>query len=175
MNYFKKLEKEFSPEEIAESYVFPDDDTNEERDKGLELFWEYRRKRLAKQTTKDKLILQLLQLKFLMEDYINSNAYNEKLNFGFFLKEYISTLEIKNKDFAEDISIKPIELSHYISNRRKPNEEIMIKLEIHSNKNIPAIYWCKIVEREFEHEVSTDIELREKEQKKVKNRLEFSF
>ena len=97
------------------------------------------------------------------------------MNFGFFLKEYIDLLQIKYKDFADNICIKPVELSHYISNRRKPNEELLIRLEIHSNKNIPAIYWYKILEKENEHEIITDVQIRRQEQKKVKNKLAFSL
>ena len=172
---FRELEKTYSHAEIAESHVFPDNSTKTERDKGLELFRIYRAKRMAEQTPEEKLMIQILQLKFLMEDYINSSDYNEKLKFGFFLKEYISLLALKNRDFAEDIGISPIELSHYLSNRRKPNEELIIRLEIHSNKNIPAIYWYKILEKENEHEIITDVQIRKQEQKKVKNRLEFSL
>ena len=175
MKQFKKLEKEFSHKEIAEAYVFPDDSSKEQRDQSLDLFWAYRKKIIDKQTTEEKLILQILQLKFLMQDYINSSEYNEKLKFGFFLKEYISSLEVKNKEFADDICIKPTELSHYISNRRKPNEQFIIKLEIHSNKNIPAIYWYKILEKENEHDLITDLDIRKQEQKRVKNKLEFSL
>lgn len=175
MKEFKKLEQEFSHEEIAESYIFPDTSSKEQRAHALELVQAYRKKRTAKQTANDKLSLQILQLKFLMEDYISKNEYNNKFKFGFFLKEYISTLELKNKDFADDICIKPTELSHYISNRRKPNEELIIRLELHSNKNIPAIYWYKILEKENEYEITHDLEIRKQEQKKVKNRLEFSL
>ncbi len=175
MKEFKKIEQEFSHEEIAESYIFPDHSSKEQKGAALELLQAYRKKRHAKQTANDKLMLQIMQLKFLMEDYINKNEYNNKMSFGYFLKEYISSLEIKNKEFADDICVKPVELSHYLSNRRKPNEELIFRLEIHSNKNIPAIYWYKILEKENEHEIITDVETRKQEQKKVKNRLEFSL
>ena len=175
MNLFKKLEQELSQKEIAESFIIPGDVTQEQRDEGLNLLWTYRKKRSEGQTIEEKCILQILQLKFLMEDYINTDQYNEQLKFGFFLKEYIDLQEIKYKDFADNICIKPVELSHYISNRRKPNEELMIRLEIHSNKNIPAIYWYKILEKENEHEIITDMQIRKQEQKKVKNKLAFSL
>lgn len=175
MKLFKKLEQELSHKEIAEAFMFPGNATPEQKDEGLKLLWEYRKKRTSEQTEKEKLALQVMQLKFLMEDYISTNEFNEKLTFGFFLKEYISLLEIKYKDFADNICIKPVELSHYLSNRRKPNEELIIRLEIHSNKNIPAIYWYKILEKENEHELITDMQIRKQERKNVKNKLEFTL
>ncbi len=175
MKQYKKLEEKYTHQEIAESYIFPDEATNEQRAKGLDLFQAFRMKKMEKQTVEEKLIVQVLQLKFLMEDYIRGNEYNNRLNFGFFLKEYVTALEIKNKDFADDIGITPTELSHYISNRRKPTDELIIRLEIHSNENIPAIYWYKILEKENEYEIATDMAIRKHEQKKVKNKLEFSL
>lgn len=155
--------------------MFPGVATPAQKDEALSLLWEYRKKRSDEQTEKEKLAMQVMQLKFLMEDYISTSEYNEKLTFGFFLKEYISLLEIKNKDFAENICIKPTELSHYLSNRRRPSEELIVRLEIHSNKNIPAIYWYKILEKEHEHELITDMQMRKQERKNVKNKLEFTL
>lgn len=175
MEQLRELQKNYSNAEIAESYIFPNDLTNEERKKAKKQFRDFRDKSDLQQSKEEKLIVDLLQFKFMMEDYINSGKYNEEMKLGYFLREYIHKLDLKQKDFAEDIGIKPVELSHYLSGRRKPNEELMIRLEIHSNKNIPAIYWYKILEKENEYEIIYDTQLRLKEQKKVKNQLTFAL
>jgi plasmid maintenance system antidote protein VapI len=175
MNNYKELEKQYSPSELAESFVFPGATNEKQREGQLQAFREFRKGAAAKLTEKDKLILVLLQLKFQMEDYILKEPFSSTYHFGFFLKEYISRLNKRNKDFAEEISIDPTELSLIINRHRPPTEKLIIRLEIHSNKNFPAVLWFRLMEKEREHELMHDTELRSKESKHVKHKLEFSL
>jgi hypothetical protein len=68
MKSLKNIEKEYTSEEIAESFVFPGPKTSKERNELLEAFREYRKKLSVKRSEKTKLISQLLQLKYLIED-----------------------------------------------------------------------------------------------------------
>ena len=81
----------------------------------------------------------------------------------------------KNKDFASDIDIDETELSQILNQHRKPREKIIIRLELHSNKTIPAITWFRLLEKEKEHEILTDNSLRRTESRHVKNRLQLSI
>src|SRR5450432_2981781 len=137
MKSYKKLEVKYNTEELAESFIFPNDD-KKAKESSLELFRQYRRKADLKRTPQDKLVSQLLQLRFLMEDYLKTKTLDTKYNFGYFLEEYITILDKKKKVFAEEIDIDPTELSQIINRHRLPNEKIMIRLELHSNSNFPA-------------------------------------
>jgi len=93
MKSFKEIEREYSPEEIAESIVFPGTKDPKGREAELSEFRKFRKKIADKQSEKSKLISQLLQLRFLIEDYLETETFNKNYYFGFFLKEYIIRLE----------------------------------------------------------------------------------
>lgn len=175
MKSFKEIEKEYTPEEIAESLVFPGTKNPKKREAMLSELRKFRKEVADAQTGKSKTISQLLQLKFLMEDYLNNDTFNKAFCFGYFLQEYIQRLGKKNKEFAEEIGIDPTELSQVINKRRKPTEKLVFRLEIHSNRNFPAIMWLKLLEKERMYELLNNREIIESEKKHVKQKLEFSF
>ncbi len=77
---------------------------------------------------------KLLQLKLKMEEYISKPVYQDYNFFTEFLTTYIDTIYSKRSDFAKDIDITPILLSKVINNHRKPRDEFMMRLMIHSEK-----------------------------------------
>lgn len=175
MKPHKKIEEKYTPEEIAASFIFPDLTTEKERKEKLAAFQTYRKSISNKYTEKDRLAFQLLQLKFLIEDYLKTDDYNQSYTFGFFLKEYISRLDKKNKEFAEDIDIDATELSQIINRHRAPSEKIIIRLEIHSNNNFPALLWLKLLEKEKAYELMHNLKIRKDQAKHVKRKLQLSF
>jgi plasmid maintenance system antidote protein VapI len=175
MKSLKNIEKEYTPEEIAESFVFPGPKNPKEREALLAEFRIYRKKVSDKQSEKTKLISQLLQLKFLIEDYIKSDTFNKNYYFGYFLKEYITRLEKKNNQFADEIDVKPTELSQVINQHRKPTEKLIFRLEIHSNKNFPALMWFRLLEKDRAYELKHNKGIIDSERKHVKEKLAFSF
>lgn len=175
MKLYKEITKKYKPEEIAESFVFPNDLNSVERKQSLESFRTWRKTNDLSRSLKSKLITQLLQLRFVMEDYIKQGDYKEKYDFSYFLKEYIYRLEIKNKEFADEIDVDPTELSQIINKHRPPNEKFIIRLEIHSNSNFPAIIWYKLIEKERVFHLSNNQQLRISESKHVKSKLDFTF
>ena len=118
---------------------------------------------------------KLLQLKFQLEEYIGSNQYEEVLNFGYFLNEYVNRQEKLDKEFAADIDVKPAVLSQYLNNHRKPTEKFVIRLELHSNGMISALAWLKLLQKDKEHQIMTDKTIRKEESRHVKHRLEFAY
>lgn len=171
MKSYKELEKQYTTAEIAESFVFPGPADKEEREELLDVFRKHRKKIKEEQSQETILTARLLQLKFQMEDYLKTEVYNKDFYFGFFLKEYISRLDKKYKDFADDIDVDPAELSQIINKHRIPGEKFIIRLEIHSNKSFPAVMWCKLLEKEKMYGIQHNHELRESEKKHVKQRL----
>jgi hypothetical protein len=173
MKSYNELVKKFKPEEIAQSFVFPANKRNKE--KSLDLFREHRKKADLKRTSKDKLISKLLQLRFLMEDYVQTDTFDKEFSFGYFLEEYINRLDKRKKIFAKEIGIDPTELSQIINKHRPPNEKFCIRLELHSNSNFPAPIWFKVIEKEKIFELINNRGLRDSESKHVKSKLQFSF
>jgi plasmid maintenance system antidote protein VapI len=175
MKSLKDIEKEYTPKEIAESFVFPGPKGARERESLLGAFRQHRKKVSGKQSGTTKLISQLLQLKYLIEDYLRSEKFNRDFSFAFFLKEYITRLEKKNNQFASEIDIDPTELSQVINKHRKPTEKLIIRLEIHSNRNFPAVMWFRLLEKDRAYELKHNKELIESEKKHVKETLAFSL
>ncbi len=163
--------QELTPEEIADAYILPAKLSAKERKEIDTALAEHRKGRRAAMTDIEKLHMNLLQLKFQLEDYIKGDRYNPEYTFGHFLERYLQLINRKKKEFAKEIQVHETLLSHLISNRREPNESIMIRLELHSGNAIPAIDWFKLVEKEKEYVLKTDNSLREKEQEYVTHRL----
>ena len=69
----------------------------------------------------------LLSLRFKMESYLLSNE-SDYFEVGWFLKEYLKELNIKNKTFAEYIEYKESNLSALFAGRRKINYDLALKL-----------------------------------------------
>ena len=98
-----------------------------------------------------------MQLKFQMEEYTLQKQVNKQISFSYFLKAYVDILYRKRKEFAEDINIHPLVLSHIINQRREPQEKFIQRLTIHSERVFePA---CK-----FDHQLWFTIFFKDKMQ-----------
>lgn len=171
-----KVSSKHTAEELADAIVFPVTLTRAQKKEAAEQLAEARKKGQKEMNENDRLALQLFQLKFQLEDYIlNNKEFNPDLTFGYFLKQYVDLLQVKRKDFADEISIDETLLSQFINMHRMPPGYIAVRLEIHSNNSIPATYWFKLVEKQREHELKTDKGLRRKENKYVHKKLAVSF
>jgi addiction module HigA family antidote len=85
--------------------------------------------------------IELLSIKFQMQDYLESEETELKLP-GEFLKEYLKTLGIPQKKFAHYIEINPSNLSKLISGERPINYELAIILGKIFNNN--PMLWIEI-------------------------------
>jgi hypothetical protein len=160
-----------TPEELVEAYVYPSVLSPAQKKEADNQLKAARAKVQSEMTAEDRLMADVLQLRFRLEDYLNNEEFDPKLKFSYFLKEYVQLLNKKRKVFAQEINIDETELSQLINNHRYPSENIIIRLELHSNKAIPAIAWYKLIEREKEHYIITDKTIRKREQKNVSNEL----
>jgi hypothetical protein len=165
-----------SDRELAEAYIFPHTAaTTAEKKKEEEEFWQQRRERFENRLPQEKMYAKLLQLKFELEDYVNSNQYKAMFNFGYFLNEYVQRQGKLDKQFATEIDIKPAVLSQYVNNHRKPPENFSIRLELHSNGLIPAVTWLRLLQKDKEHKIMTDLVVRKDESQHIKNKLTFAW
>lgn len=65
---YNDLLKQYTPAEIAESFVFPGPTDLIQREAMLSTFRAWRKKKMAEQTEESKAISHLLQLKYLADD-----------------------------------------------------------------------------------------------------------
>lgn len=151
--------------------------TDEERERDRLIMLKRRKERMKKMPEEVLQSADLLQLKLHIESYIEDPAENPKPRFAEFLTRYADILYKKRKDFADDLSIDPIMLSHVLNNHRDPQDTFMYRLIIHSEaayKDItgfkrelwPMVYYKDKVERFM----AAESEVREAEEKYVTKR-----
>ena len=165
---FDGLLKKYGAEELGGNLVFPKPKTVKPDKKTGKSLLEELTKRRAVLSPEDQLKAKIMQLRFQIEDYLKENRFNRKKSFGFFLKSYITILDKKSNEFADEIDIKPTELSQYINNHRTPPQPVMIRLELHSQNIIPAVHWYRLAESRKLHELMSDKSLRKAQKKYVK-------
>jgi len=76
-------------------------------------------------SSKQKRNVELLALKYIIEDYLNTDSQKEK-SVGYFLKQYLKTLQIQQNKFAEYIGLKPSNLSKLITGERPINYNLAL-------------------------------------------------
>lgn len=96
-----------------------------------------RLKRLQEQSPEILMFAKLFQLKIQMEHAIQQNDGKE-WGFDYFLKKYGEILYPKMQQFASDLVLTPVQLSHYLHGRREPSEDFFNKLMLHTEQRIPA-------------------------------------
>jgi len=170
---YQQLRKQYSDEEIADSMLIPADLTEAERKAANTELVAFRMKLLREQTEEKRIYSDLLRFKYLMEDYIKEQPFDEKKSFGKHLSDYVHLLKRTKKQLSEDLNIHYTRFSRIVNDREEPNIELMYRLEKHSANLIPAIYWWKLVTKKQEHIIRKDAATRKKEGAKVKNGVKF--
>jgi plasmid maintenance system antidote protein VapI len=174
MTSVKKVQGKYSRKEIVESFVLPQRLTaSQKKDAALNLK-QARTTARAEMTEEQILSSKVLQLKFQLEDYLRKEEFNPEFKFGHFLSAYVTLQNKKRREFAREIHINETELSQLINHHRSPNDNLIIRLEIHSNNFIPAVAWYKLVQKEKEYEIMTNKVMRQQEMKFVTNKLPVS-
>ncbi len=163
-----KKEPKHSAREIAEAHIIPANVNAKEKKKADKDFSGFIQTRRAAMSDAEKLYAQLLQIKYQMEDYVNSGEYSEGNTFGYFLNEYIHALHMGKTDFSKEISLDNTKLSRLLHDRDEPNETVYVRLEIHSRKIIPAVTWCRVHQKYRVLNLLRDKQLHNKEKKHVK-------
>src|ERR1044072_1078497 len=112
---YKKLSKKFTPEELADAFVFPVKLTVNQKKEAAEQLAAAHKKTQAEMTDETKFSLTSFHIRFRIEDYLEKKEFDPELTFGSFLKIYIELLAKKRKEFAEEISIDETLLSQLIN------------------------------------------------------------
>lgn len=171
---YQHLREEFSDEEIAAGYIFPDDLNQKEKEEIDAEFKKLRFKALRERTEEQRLLSELMRMKLLMRDYFERGGFEDEFSFSKQLEQYIKILGRNQKEFAAEIDLHPTKLSRLLNDRENPNVELAYRLEVHGGNIIPALYWWKLHAKRIEEDVRTDKERRKIESEKVRNQLRFS-
>lgn len=159
--------------EQAEAFVFPASDfmSPEEIKAADAEFSAFRANRAKAMTEQERQMGRLLQLKFIMEDYLRSDKDEPRYTFGYFLRDYLHSLNIKSIELAQEISVHITKLSRLLNDREAPNERILVRLEMHSDGLVPAILWYRLLEKQKVLLLQNNKRLRKEERKFVKRRF----
>ncbi len=116
----------------------------------------------------DRLLSGLLSIKYQIKAYVESSYFEASKSFAVVLQSYLELVNRKQKEFAQDIDLHPSRLNRILKGKEKIGKKIAYRLEEHSGAIIPAIYWWKLMQKDVEQEIRTEVELRESEKKRVK-------
>lgn len=163
----KQIEKS-SKNEIKDAHILPSELTKQQQNDADKEFSVFRLNRLKRMTEEERIYSRILQIKYMMEDYFKSNTYNSKYSFSHFLREYIHSINRKDNEFSKEISLHVTQLSRILNNKEEPNKKLLVRLEIHSNNWIPALYWYRVLEKQKESEIINDKSIRLSEKKNVR-------
>ena len=86
---YQKLKEKYTNEEITESMLLPADLTKEEKENAHTEMMELRMKHLKETTQDDRILSDVMRLRFLMEDYLKEDHFSFEKTFGKYLEEYI--------------------------------------------------------------------------------------
>lgn len=95
-----------------------------------------------KQSIERKLRNELLAIQFQIEDYIENDKIESKMRILDFVKLYLRTLKISQKDLANIFEMKDTNLYKYLIGDRKLNSDLVFKLSYFSNT--PPEIWYYI-------------------------------
>lgn len=168
---YQKLKEKYTDEEIADAMLIPADLTEKERAELAQEMKEIRMRKLREMTEEDRILADVMRLRFQIESYLKESGFSFQKTFGKYLEEYIRILNKSRKEIAEDLAIHYTKLSRIINDKEEPNVELAYRLEKHSGNLISAKLWWKLMIKKQEFIIFEDEETRKEEQGKVKNAL----
>ena len=171
--YFDHLLTEYTPQEIAESYLLSAEPnpnpkiTQAEHEEFLRLRFEA----LRNMTPEQRLMGNLMMIQVQVQDYLKAGRFEEAFSFPNQLRRYLGFTGKTQQELAADLGLHKSRLSRVLNGRERPNVELMYRLERHSNDYLPAHYWWGLHALELEHQLRHDDEKRTVEAAKVRNVL----
>lgn len=166
----------YTDQELAEALIFPVAASTGTQAKFEDAeFWNERRKKFAARNPQERLRDDLLRVKFQLEDYLLQDNYESQQNFAYFLSAYARCLHKADKQFATELDIKSSVLSQYLNNHRRPPEKFVFRLEQHSEGVITARSWYRLLQKDKEHELLSNINIRREESRHISKTVELNW
>jgi len=148
--------KNYTDAELADAFIFPNDLSAEEVNAADAAFSKHRKEAMEKMNPAQHLLSKIMQLKFVMEDYINSRNLETDYSFGYFLHAYMDTLNKTTAILSHEITIDTSVIDSCLNDENTPDEKFLVRLDIHSNSLIPAHIWWRVLEKQKEKEIVND-------------------
>lgn len=167
-----KLNRKYTAQELADSFVFRSELNTTEKVVADNTLKALRNKTADEMSDSLKLSMNLMSLKYQMEDYAKGIELNTENSFGLFLKKYAKTIRRKNYELANDLGMDVTRFSQIVNGYIIPSEKIIYRLEYHSDNLIPGIVWLGILHKDIERKAEKDTKIRTAEYKTVKNRID---
>jgi plasmid maintenance system antidote protein VapI len=128
-------------------------------------------RKLRETTEQDRILADIMRLRFDIEQYVNNDIFAFDKTFGNYLAEYMRVLKKNRREISEDLSLHYTKLSRIINDKEEPNIELTYRLGKHSGNLIKAELWWKLIIKKQAFILKRDNETRLKEEAKVKNYL----
>lgn len=168
---YQQLKKKYSNHEIADSMMIPADLTAEEKVSLAKEMKAIRFQKLSETTKEDRILADVMRLRFDIEGYLKTNNFQFDKTFGKYLEEYIRILKKSRKAIAEDLALHYTKLSRIINDKEEPSIALCYRLEKHTGNLIKARLWWQLLIKKQAFILEEDEETRIAEQDKVKNAL----
>lgn len=168
---YQKLKKKYSDQEIVDSTIISADLIAKEKTELAKEMKEFRLQKLRETTEEDRILADVMRLRFQIEDYIKKGKFSFNFTFAKFLEEYIRILKKSRREISNDLSLHYTKLSRIINDKEEPNIELTYRLEKHSGHLIKTDLWWKLIVLKQGFIIAKDEETRKFEQEKVKNAL----
>ena len=168
------ISKKYSPSQLAEAFVFRSELRSKEKVEADNALRAFRKKGVEEMSEGQKLSMDLLGLKYEMEDYAKNMYHDLEKSFGMFVKKYAKIIHRKNYELADDLGLDDTRFSQIVNGKIIPSEKIVYRLEYHSDNIIPGIVWLEILHKDIEYKAEQDIKTRTSEYKTVKKRMDIS-
>jgi len=105
----------------------------------------------AKQSKEHLLANKLLAIRYMLEDYVESENENKKILSALdFVKMYLKALNLTKKELASYFEMKDSNLHKYLVGERKLNAELVLKLSAFSHTRPEDWYRIQIKNELFE-------------------------
>lgn len=119
-----------------------------------------------KQSKERKLRNELLAIQFQIEDYIENDKIENRMRVIDFVKLYLKTLKITQKDLANIFEMRDTNLYKYLIGDRKLNNDLVLKLSYFSHTRPEIWYYLQ---------TKNDLNELSKETEKVKKYEKYDY
>ena len=171
---FEELKEKYTVAEIAASMMIPADLSEEEKAQSEAELNLYRREALARMTEQDRIISDVMRLRFQMEQYVKKEPFSFDKTFGKYLEEYIRIVKRSRREISQELSLHYTKLSRIINDKEEPNVELCYRLEKHAATLIRTELWWQLMIKKQAFLLEQDQQTKQTEQEKVSNQLTVS-
>lgn len=165
---YAELRKQYTDQEIAESFVFPSQLTPEQRKQEYDRLDRLFRAKANNRSEAEIIRSGVTEMYFRFLQYLRQPKFQELFSFAHQLREYLHTTRRNQKQFGAELDLEKSKLSKLLNGKANPTPALCFRLEKHSDGLLPARLWYRLHLRELEHRMMQNEELKQAEFEKVK-------